>query len=166
MHIKQNRWQWRCHVVYATILYCKIKYKIRSMKQSTKCTKDCGPCKRTHNCIRTYTCMHMCTVFWIPACIHTKHRPKQLFLMFVPYFFLNFYILRIEVTNETCQKILYQYFWLWRPQSLTYTKVFNSTLKHSKQTLTFINTNYSSPLHGEWVKYRESKKNSWQEMSS
>ncbi len=43
-------------------------------------------------------------------------------LMFICFnFFLNFYMWRIEFTNETCKKLSYQYFWLWRPQSLTHT---------------------------------------------
>jgi len=48
-------------------------------------------------------------------------KPKLYFNIRALFFFLNFYMWRIQFTNESCKKLLYQYFWLWRPQSLTHT---------------------------------------------
>jgi len=42
-------------------------------------------------------------------------------LKIVPYFF-KFYMWRIELTNETCKKIIVWFFWRWRPRSLTHTE--------------------------------------------
>jgi len=57
-------------------------------------------------------------------------------------FFLNFYMWRIEFTNQTFKKLSCWYFWPWRPQSLTHTvdkplqllhtHIHTQTIKHLK----------------------------------
>jgi len=67
--------------------------------------------KSIHACEYVRACMLTWVFTWL------KPYLKVLALIF----FLNFYMWRIEFTDETYKKWLYLYVWLWRPRSLTHT---------------------------------------------
>ncbi len=69
------------------------------------------------------------------TCFHKQMQMQvftqlKLVLTFMPHFFLKFHVWRIKSTYEACKKLLYQFFWLWRPPWHTHTHTHSRYVKN------------------------------------